>query len=172
MSQELKDLSESFKEKVAKGEARWANSGYQGKGYSYDSSEISDAQKLAQMEKRQALIEAGLLDPDEEEAKGQDQDDNVDSGEAGAKGRPAASGIRKKDAVGMLANVSADVLTIPGMRLHGKLGADMTTEEGYAIARGLETTQHELMRTIFPHPTLSEAMKEAALAVDKRAIHK
>jgi enamine deaminase RidA (YjgF/YER057c/UK114 family) len=26
-------------------------------------------------------------------------------------------------------------LSIPGMRLHGKLGADMTTEEGYAVAR-------------------------------------
>ena len=116
LSQELKDLSESFKEKVAKGEARWANSGYQGKGYTYDSSEISDAQKLAQMEKRQALIEAGLLDPDDEEAKDQDQDDNVDSGEAGAKGRHAASGIGKKDAVGILSNVSADVLAIPGMR--------------------------------------------------------
>ena len=116
LSQDLKDLSESFKEKVAKGEARWANSGYQGKGYTYDSSEISEVQKLAQMEKRQALIEAGLLDPDEEEAKDQGQDDNVDSGEAGAKGRPAASGIGKKDAVGILSNVSADVLAIPGMR--------------------------------------------------------
>ncbi|KAL3827213.1 hypothetical protein ACHAXA_006768 [Cyclostephanos tholiformis] len=116
LSQELKDLSESFKEKVSKGEARWASSGYQGKGYTYDSSEISDAQKLAKLEKQQVLIEAGLLDPDEEESKDQDQDDKADSGEAGAKGRPNASGIGKMDAVGMLANVSADVLAIPGMR--------------------------------------------------------
>ncbi|KAL7535132.1 hypothetical protein ACHAXR_007907 [Thalassiosira sp. AJA248-18] len=118
LSQELKDLSESFKEKVAKGEARWANSGYKGKGYTYDSSEMSDAQKLAQMEKRQALIEAGLLDPDEEEAKDQEQDDNINGGDTGPDGGQSSPGkeIRKRDAVGMLANVSADVLLIPGMR--------------------------------------------------------
>lgn len=118
LSKELQELSEGFKEKVAKGEARWAGSGYKGKGYTYDSSEMSDAQKLAQMEKRQALIEAGLLDPDEEEAKDQDQDDNLGSDEAGADGDPAAptKEIGKSDAVGILSNVSADVLAIPGMR--------------------------------------------------------
>ena len=78
--QELKDLSESFKEKVAKGEAKWASSGFKGKGYTYDSSEMSDAQKLAQMEKRQALIEAGLLDPDEEEAKDKSREDEAETG--------------------------------------------------------------------------------------------
>lgn len=119
LSQELKDLSESFKEKVAKGEARWAGSGYKGKGYTYDSSEMSDAQKLAQMEKRQALIEAGLLDPDEEEAKDKDQDDNAgfrdDAGVDGAGGGTGKE-IGKKDAQSMLANVPAHVLNIPGMR--------------------------------------------------------
>ena len=49
MSEELKKLSESFKEKVAKGEARWAGSGYKGKGYTYDSSEMSDQQKWCSM---------------------------------------------------------------------------------------------------------------------------
>ena len=63
----LKELSDSFKEKVKKGEARWAGSGYKGKGYTYDASEMNEAQKLAHMEKRQALIEAGLLDPDDED---------------------------------------------------------------------------------------------------------
>ena len=45
VSQELKDLSESFKEKVAKGEAKWASSGFKGKGYTYDESEMNDVQK-------------------------------------------------------------------------------------------------------------------------------
>lgn len=117
VSEELNALAESFKEKVAKGEARWASSGYKGRGYTYDSSEISDVQKLAQMEKRQALIDAGLLDPDDEDVKDQDQDDNDDSGDAGATTTgPSSSGIGKKDAVGFLANVSADVLAIPGLR--------------------------------------------------------
>ena len=107
-------MTDSFKEKVAKGEARWASSGYKGKGYTYDASEMTDVQKLAHMEKRQALIEAGLLDPDEDEPKDQDQDDNVDSGDAVADGDAPARG--KEGAKGALANVSADVLAIPGMR--------------------------------------------------------
>ena len=33
--------------------------------------------------------------------------------------------------------------------------------QGYTIAKSLETTESELIRTIFPHPTLSETMHEA-----------
>merc|ERR1712071_4855 len=60
ISTELKALSDNYKQKVKKGEAKWAGSGFKGKGYTYDSSELNDAQKLARLEKRQALIEAGL----------------------------------------------------------------------------------------------------------------
>ena len=35
--------------------------------------------------------------------------------------------------------------------------------QGYAIAMQAEVTEHELMETIFPHPTLSEIMHEAVL---------
>ena len=118
ISQELKDLAESFKAKVAKGEAKWASSGYKGKGYTYDSSEMSEAQKLAKMEKKQALIEAGLLDPDEDNDDVGDQDED-DFGGAD-RGKPVAEAPTKaqeaQNAMGMLANVSADVLAIPGMR--------------------------------------------------------
>ena len=57
------------------------------------------------------------------------------------------------------------------------LGAHMIGPEvtemiqGYAIARTLETTEAELMHTIFPHPTLSEAMHESVLDAYDRAIH-
>jgi dihydrolipoamide dehydrogenase len=43
--------------------------------------------------------------------------------------------------------------------------------QGYAIAMTLETTEEELQHTVFPHPTLSEAMHEAVLAADGRALH-
>ncbi len=43
--------------------------------------------------------------------------------------------------------------------------------QGYAISMGLETTETELMETIFPHPTLSEAMHEAVLAAYDRPLH-
>jgi dihydrolipoamide dehydrogenase len=52
------------------------------------------------------------------------------------------------------------------------VGAEVTELiQGYAIAKTLETTEAELIRTIFPHPTLSETMHEAVLSAYGRAIH-
>jgi dihydrolipoamide dehydrogenase len=52
------------------------------------------------------------------------------------------------------------------------IGAEVTELiQGYAIAKTLETTESELMRTIFPHPTISETMHEAVLDAFGRAIH-
>ncbi len=43
--------------------------------------------------------------------------------------------------------------------------------QGFAVAIGLETTETELMETIFPHPTLSEAMHESVLSAFGRTIN-
>ncbi|MBT3833419.1 MAG: dihydrolipoyl dehydrogenase [Gammaproteobacteria bacterium] len=43
--------------------------------------------------------------------------------------------------------------------------------QGFAVAIGLETTEAELMDTIFPHPTLSEAMHESVLSAFGRTIN-
>ncbi len=52
------------------------------------------------------------------------------------------------------------------------VGAEVTELiQGYAIAMTLETTEAELMQTIFPHPTLSEMMHEAVLDAYGRAVH-
>ena len=52
------------------------------------------------------------------------------------------------------------------------IGAEVTELiQGFAIAKTLETTEAELMQTIFPHPTLSEAMHESVLDAYKRALH-
>jgi len=51
-------------------------------------------------------------------------------------------------------------------------GAEVTELiQGYAIARQLETTEEQLMQTIFPHPTLSEMMHESVLDAYGRALH-
>jgi dihydrolipoamide dehydrogenase len=42
---------------------------------------------------------------------------------------------------------------------------------GFALALGLETTEAELMATVFPHPTISESMHESVLAAHGRALH-
>jgi dihydrolipoamide dehydrogenase len=57
------------------------------------------------------------------------------------------------------------------------LGAHMIGSEvteliqGYAVGMTLETTEHELMETVFPHPTLSEMMHESVLDAYGRVIH-
>ncbi len=52
------------------------------------------------------------------------------------------------------------------------IGAEVTELiQGFAIAMGLETTEAELMQTVFPHPTLSEMMHESVLEAYDRAIH-
>lgn len=52
------------------------------------------------------------------------------------------------------------------------VGAEVTEMiQGYAVAMGLEATEEDLMRTVFPHPTQSEAMHEAVLSAYERALH-
>jgi dihydrolipoamide dehydrogenase len=52
------------------------------------------------------------------------------------------------------------------------VGAEVTELiQGYVIARQLETTETELMETVFPHPTISETMHEAVLDAYGKVIH-
>jgi dihydrolipoamide dehydrogenase len=52
------------------------------------------------------------------------------------------------------------------------VGAEVTELiQGYVVGRTLETTEQDLMNTVFPHPTLSEMMHEAVLDAYGRAIH-
>ncbi|MEO0792007.1 MAG: dihydrolipoyl dehydrogenase [Pseudomonadota bacterium] len=52
------------------------------------------------------------------------------------------------------------------------IGAEVTELiQGFAIAMQLETTEEDLMRTVFPHPTLSEMMHESVLDAYGRVVH-
>ena len=52
------------------------------------------------------------------------------------------------------------------------IGAEVTELiQGYVVAMTLETTEEELMHTVFPHPTLSEMMHESVLDAYGRVIH-
>ena len=52
------------------------------------------------------------------------------------------------------------------------IGAEVTELiQGYTIGKTLETTEAELIETVFPHPTLSEMMHESVLAAYGRALH-
>jgi len=52
------------------------------------------------------------------------------------------------------------------------IGAEVTEMiQGYVVGKTLETTEAELMQTVFPHPTISESMHESVLAAYGRALH-
>ncbi|HWU02586.1 MAG TPA: dihydrolipoyl dehydrogenase [Novosphingobium sp.] len=52
------------------------------------------------------------------------------------------------------------------------IGAEVTELiHGYVVGKTLETTEQELMNTVFPHPTLSEMMHESVLSAYGRALH-
>ncbi|MGB0921852.1 MAG: dihydrolipoyl dehydrogenase [Alphaproteobacteria bacterium] len=89
-------------------------------------------------------------------------------------GRFSSAGNGKSIAMGE--NVGL-IKTIFDQKTGELLGAHMVGAEvteliqGFVIARGLETTEAELMHTVFPHPTLSEMMHEAVLDAYGRTIH-
>ena len=52
------------------------------------------------------------------------------------------------------------------------VGAEVTEMiQGFVVGKTLETTEQELMQTVFPHPTISESMHESVLAAYGRVIH-
>jgi dihydrolipoamide dehydrogenase len=52
------------------------------------------------------------------------------------------------------------------------VGAEVTELiQGYVVAMNLETTEEDLMHVVFPHPTLSEMMKESVLDAYGRALN-
>lgn len=63
----------------------------------------------------------------------------------------------------------ADTEDVLGVHMIGQNVTELISEAGLAIV--LDATPWEIASTIHPHPSLSEVMGEAALAVDKKAIH-
>ena len=52
------------------------------------------------------------------------------------------------------------------------VGAEVTEMiQGFTVGKALETTEAELMHTVFPHPTISESMHESVLAAFNRVLH-
>ncbi|HHN67023.1 MAG TPA: dihydrolipoyl dehydrogenase, partial [Thermopetrobacter sp.] len=76
-----------------------------------------------------------------------------------------------------LGDTDGFVKTVFDARTGELLGAHMVGPEvtemiqGYVTAMTLETTEAELMHTVFPHPTISESMHESVLAAYQRALH-
>jgi len=84
----------------------------------------------------------------------------------------AASGrARAMDQAAGLVKVLADAVTdeILGVHICGPMAGELISEA--VVAMEFQGTAEDLQRTIHAHPTLAEAVHEAALSVDRRAIH-
>lgn len=89
-------------------------------------------------------------------------------------GRFPAMGNGKAIALGETEGLVKTIFNAKSGELLGAhmIGPEVTEMiQGYCIARTLETTEAELMDTVFPHPTVSEMMHEAVLDAWGRAIH-
>lgn len=119
ISPDLKKLSDEYKAKVERGEARYAGSGFKGRGYTYDASEMTEAQKMAHLEKRQALIEAGLLDPEDEDPLMSEMADGKQSNKTEVEqgqGKPGDSKLGEKKDLEIPDNLTPELLALPGMK--------------------------------------------------------
>ncbi len=102
------------------------------------------------------------------EAKAKEAGRNVKAGKFPFIGNGKA--IALGEAEGFIKTVfDADTGELLGAHM---VGAEVTELiQGYVVARQLETTEADLMHTIFPHPTLSEMMHESVLDAYGRAVH-
>lgn len=116
ISQSLKNLSDEFKAKVEKGEEKYAGSGFKGKGYTYDSSELNEAQRMARLEKRQALIEAGMVDPDDDDPLLSESTGNREKAEASDRGESKANSKDNASQIKIPENLTPELLALPGMK--------------------------------------------------------
>jgi ATP-dependent RNA helicase DDX46/PRP5 len=71
---ELMDMAENFQKKVEAGEARYASSGFSGRGFTFDDNEMTEEQRIRDDERHQYEIEQGLRDPSDIAGDREDQE--------------------------------------------------------------------------------------------------
>ncbi len=62
--EELSKMAADFRAKVERGEAHWSSSGFVGKGFTFDASEMNETQKIASMQRKAYELEQGLITND------------------------------------------------------------------------------------------------------------
>lgn len=129
--QELTDLAEQFKQKVSRGEANWVSSGFDGKGFTFDASEMNDTQKVASMQRKAYEREQGLTDTgaDADDEDG-DDDNGADERDNSLNGAGSSNKAGTSTAAGGSAATPAQVLPV--------ITADMTPlERAKALAASI-----------------------------------
>ena len=88
---ELLEMVNGFKEKVSRGEARYSSSGFDGKGFTFDASEMSETQKNNNLQRKAYDVEQGI------DEKGEDEEDEGDDGEKPVTGSTGAAIVAAVD---------------------------------------------------------------------------
>jgi dihydrolipoamide dehydrogenase len=121
-----------------------------------------------------ALIPSCIYSHPQTASVGLTEDQARSTGRALRVGRFPLEGNGKAQAIG---DTSGFAKTIFDAASGEFLGAHLVGPDapelihGFALAAALETTEREIMETVFPHPTLSEAMHESVLAAFGRPLH-
>ena len=105
---------------------------------------------------------------------GKTEDELKEAGVAYRKGKFPFIGNGKAIALGEPEGLVKTIFDAKTGELLGAhmIGAEVTELiQGYVVGRQLETTEEDLMNTVFPHPTLSEMMHESVLDAFDRVIH-
>jgi ATP-dependent RNA helicase DDX46/PRP5 len=92
---ELLEMVAAFKEKVSRGEARYCGGGFDGKGFTFDASEMSETQKNANLQRKAYDIEQGIDEKGEEEEE--DEDTEKEKTAVGAAAPSAPAGLSALD---------------------------------------------------------------------------
>lgn len=112
------------------------------------------------------FVQVASIGQTEAQLKAQGRAINIGRFNLAANGKAIAMG----DAQGMVKVIFCETTgELLGAHMVGAEVTEMV--QGFAIGKTLETTEEQLMETIFPHPTMSEAMHEAVLDAYQRAIH-
>ena len=191
--QELVDMAQSFKEKVTRGEAHYSHSGFGGEGFTFDASEMNEAQKVASQQKRQYEIEQGLV-PDKDDDY---IDDDEEPGEGGAavsagitssssssSAAVAASGIIAPDSPAfaalppleraqMMAKYLASRNAIPTIGITSTSTASTSSSGGaidpnQALARARQIAQQMGTRGFLPDPSSLAAGTDSGITVEQK----
>lgn len=139
---ELRRMAEAFQEKVSQGQAQWAGSGFGGKGFTFDESEQTEAQRTAALQKRQYQIEQGLVT---EEGKGgggeggdSDEEEQEEEEEQRKKQASAAAAAAGAAAAGGIGGGGAGASALPSLAGGGGGGISAALERAKALAEKLK----------------------------------
>jgi len=161
----LEDMSEQFKAKIASGQARWAGSGYGGSGFKFDHTEKNEAQKLADMQRRQYEIDQGLRDPADPLSDVEGGEDSMDEEEL-ADARVAAEARARAEEAARAGGASAATGAISLLPTPGASPLDKAKQLAAQLAGGalVPATPGGLV----PFTAAPNASIQAKLALAKR----